>query len=149
MAKSSRFRLPRRSLLRGVLAGGVSVALPLPRLFGMLNDSGTAYADGEALPIRFGTWFFGNGIIPDRWVPQQVGSGDAWSLSEQLAPLEAVKPWLQVASGFNIKIPNNAPHASMPACALTGAQVGSPDVQLPSIDQVIAPGISSGVAFPS
>ncbi|HVJ14197.1 MAG TPA: DUF1552 domain-containing protein [Polyangiaceae bacterium] len=144
----SRFVIPRRTFLRGTLAGGIGLALPLPRLAGMLNGNGTAYADGEALPQRFGTWFFGNGIIPDRWVPRLTGSGDAWELSEQLAPLQHVKPWLSVLTGFSIKIPNNAPHASMPAAALTGAQVGSP-VRLPSIDQLIAPVISEGAAFPT
>ena len=138
MASSSRSILPRRTFLRGVLAGGISVAVPLPRLFGMLNGNGTAFADGTPLPLRFGTWFFGNGIIPDRWVPRATGSGDVWQLSEQLAPLQAVKPWLSVLSGFSIKVPNNAPHASMPAAALSGAQVGGNSTQLPTIDQVIA-----------
>jgi len=131
------------------LAGGISVAVPLPRLCGMLNGNGTAYADGSALPLRFGTWFFGNGIIPDRWVPALTGSGEAWKLSEQLAPLQAVKPWLSVVTGFAIKIPNNAPHASMPAAALTGAQVGPVNVQSPSVDQVIAPVIGGGTVFPT
>jgi len=141
--------LSRRLVLRGILAGGISVAVPLPRLCGMLNGNGTAYADGSALPLRFGTWFFGNGIIPDRWVPALTGSGEAWKLSEQLAPLQAVKPWLSVVTGFAIKIPNNAPHASMPAAALTGAQVGPVNVQSPSVDQVIAPVIGGGTVFPT
>lgn len=145
---SKRFIIPRRSLLRGVLAGGVSVAVPLPRLGGMLNEHGTAYADGAALPLRFGTWFFGNGIIPDRWVPRAVGAADEWQLSEQLAPLAAVKTHLSVLTGFNIKIPNNAPHASMPCAALTGGQTDSHFVQLPTIDQLIAPVISGSVAYP-
>ncbi len=148
MARSSRSILPRRMFLRGVLLGGASVAVPLPRLFGMLNGNGTAYADGTALPVRFGVWFFGNGIIPDRWVPTNTGAGDNWALSEQLAPLEAVKPWLSVLTGFSIKIPNNSPHSSMPSAALTGAQITS-SVQAPSIDQVIAPMISGGTAYPT
>ncbi len=129
--------LSRRLVLRGVLAGGASVAVPLPRLCGMLNDSGTAYAAGGALPLRFGVWFFGNGIIPNRWVPAAVGAGNAWNLSEQLAPLQDVKPWLNVVSGLSIKIPNNAPHSSMPSAALSGAQVGSGGMQSPSIDQLV------------
>jgi hypothetical protein len=148
MARTSRSILPRRTFLRGVLIGGVSVAVPLPRLFGMLNDHGTAYADGTALPVRFGTWFFGNGIIPDRWVPTATGSGSDWTLSEQLAPLQAVKPWLSVLTGFAIKIPNNSPHSSMPSAALTGAQITS-SVQLPSIDQLIAPLAGGNTAYPT
>ncbi len=53
--------ISRRTVLRGVLAGGISVAVPLPRLGAMLNGNGTAYADGMPLPTRFGFWFFGNG----------------------------------------------------------------------------------------
>jgi hypothetical protein len=135
--------------LRGVLAGGIGVAVPLPRLIGMLNDNGTAYAAGMPLPIRYGTWFFGNGIIPNRWVPTTTGTGSAWKLSEQLAPLSEVKPWLSVISGFSIKVPNNAPHASMPAAALSGAQVGGNSTQLPTIDQLIAKAIGGGTIYPS
>jgi hypothetical protein len=135
--------------LRGVLAGGIGVAVPLPRLIAMLNGNGTAYAAGQPLPVRYGTWFFGNGIIPNRWVPAQTGTGDAWKLSEQLAPLQEVKPWLSVISGFSIKVPNNAPHASMPAAALSGAQVGGNSTQLPTIDQLIAKAIGGGTTYPT
>jgi hypothetical protein len=148
MASSKRSILPRRIFLRGVIAGGISVAVPLPRLFGMLNGNGTAYADGTALPVRFGSWFFGNGIIPDRWIPTTTGIGSAWELSEQLAPLQAVKPWLSVLTGFAIKIANNAPHASMPSAALSGAQVAGNATGMPTIDQQIAP-IVNGSPFKS
>jgi len=124
--------------LRGVLAGGISVAVPLPRLFGMLNGNGTAYAAGGALPLRFGSWFFGNGIIPVRWVPKTTGTGDAWQLSEQLAPLQDVKPYLSVVTGCAIKLADQAPHASMPSAALSGAQVNGNATGMPTIDQQIA-----------
>jgi hypothetical protein len=141
--------ISRRAVLRGMLAGGVSVTVPLPRLAGMLNGNGTAYAQGAPLPVRFGTWFFGNGIIPDRWVPSSTGQADAWQLSEQLEPLAQVKPWLSVLTGLSIKVPNNSPHASHPCAALTGAQTGPGQVQSASIDQLIAPAISGDTAFPS
>src|SRR5579863_5425893 len=149
MSHSSRSVLPRRTFLRGVMAGGISVVVPLPRLFGMLNGNGTAYASGESLPVRFGVWFFGNGIIPDRWVPTATGTGDAWTLSEQLDPLLAVKPYLSVLTGFAIQVPNNAPHASMPAAALTGANVGSGGVQTPTIDQQVAKITGAGTTYPT
>jgi hypothetical protein len=136
-------------VLRGMLAGGISVTVPLPRLAGMLNGNGTAYAQGAPLPVRFGTWFFGNGIIPDRWVPGTTGQGQAWQLSEQLAPLVEVKPWLSVLTGLSIKVPNTTPHASHPCAALTGAQTGQGQVRLPSIDQLIAPAIGAGTAYPT
>ena len=141
--------ISRRAVLRGLLAGGISVTVPLPRLAGMLNGNGTAYAQGAPLPVRFGTWFFGNGIIPDRWVPSSLGQGDAWQLSEQLAPLAEVKPWLSVLTGLGIKVPNSSPHASHPCAALTGAQTGPGQVRLPSIDQLIAPVIGGSTAYPT
>jgi hypothetical protein len=149
MARPSRSFIRRRTFLRGVLAGGATVAVPLPRLAGMLDGNGTAYADGKPLPVRFGTWFFGNGIIPPRWVPLRTGAGANWTLSEQLAPLAAVKPYLNVLTGFTIKVPNNAPHASMPCAALTGAQTGGGGVQLPSVDQVVAKMTGTGAVFPT
>jgi hypothetical protein len=141
--------ISRRAALRGMLAGGVAVSVPLPRLAGMLNGNGTAYAQGEPLPVRFGTWFFGNGIIPDRWVPSTTGQGDDWQLSEQLAPLREVKPWLSVVTGLGIKVPNKAPHASHPSAALTGANAGPGHVRLPTVDQLIAGAIGRGTPYPS
>ncbi|HEY2729230.1 MAG TPA: DUF1552 domain-containing protein [Polyangia bacterium] len=149
MGRLNRSFVPRRTFLRGVLAGGVSVAVPLPRLACMLNGNGTASAQGKPLPVRFGTWFFGNGIIPERWVPSHTGVGNNWTLSEQLAPLLAVKPWLNVVTGLSIKIPNAAPHASMPCAALTGAQTGGGAVQLPSVDQVVAKINGAGAIYPT
>lgn len=140
----SRFALPRRTVLRGMLAGGVAVAIPLPRMAGMLNSNGTAYAAGEALPIRYGTWFFGNGINPPEWVPTATGVGNEWALSTALAPLQPVKSYLQVITGMTNKIPPDPAHKGRPAAALTGANAGGADVQLPSIDQVLAPILNAG-----
>lgn len=140
----SRFALPRRTVLRGMLAGGIAVAIPLPRMAGMLNSNGTAYAAGEALPIRYGTWFFGNGINPPEWVPAATGVGNEWALSTALMPLQPVKSYLQVITGMTNKIPPDPAHKGRPAAALTGANAGGADVQLPSIDQVLAPILNAG-----
>jgi len=104
----------------------------------MLNGNGTAYAAGGPLPVRFGTWFFGNGIIPSRWVPPRTGTGGSWELSEQLNPLQVVKPYVSVVTGLVIKGPDISPHKSHPVQVLTGAQTGAGTVQLPTIDQVAA-----------
>jgi hypothetical protein len=132
-----------------MLAGGVSVTVPLPRLCAMLNGNGTAYAAGTALPVRFGVWFFGNGIITERWVPALTGAGDKWSLSEQLEPLVEVKPWVSVVTGTDVKIPDSSPHASAPAAALSGANNGNATTLLPTIDQLIAKLIGAGTTFPT
>ncbi len=140
--------LPRRALLRGVLGGAV-IAVPLPRLAGMLNGNGTALADGTPLQPRFVTWFFGNGADPTQWVPAAVGQGDAWAISPSLVPLAEFKAWLSVLSGFAVKVPAIYAHKSAPAAVLTGAQaVDGGDVQLPSLDQKIAALINADTAFP-
>jgi hypothetical protein len=149
MAVFGRNGISRRTVLRGLLAGGASVVVPLPRLGAMLNSNGTAYASGATLPVRFGFWFFGNGIIPSRWVPNATGVGDAWTLSEELEPLLAVKPWLSVITGTDVKVADSAPHASFPACALSGATNGNQTMLLPSIDQVVAQMIGMGTTFPT
>src|SRR5258708_3587944 len=146
----SRAVITGRTGLRGMLAGGISVAIPLPRMAGMLNGNGTAYAAGAPLPLRYGTWFFGNGINPPEWVPAATGQGSAWTLSTSLMPLQPVKSYLQVITGLTNKIPPDPAHKGRPAAALTGANASSADVQLPSIDQVLAPILNAGTtpAFP-
>ena len=100
--------MQRRTFLRGVLAGGAAVCVGLPVLDVWLNESGTALAAGGALPRRFGLFYWGNGMLPDRWVPQ--GSGTDWTLSDQLAPLESVKEQISVISGMSVKVPGIEPH---------------------------------------
>ena len=94
----SRHTLPRRTLLRGFL-GGAAIALPLPRLAGMLNSNGTAYANGTPLKPRYLTWFFGNGIDAAQWVPAATGTGAAWALSPSLQPLAEYKAGCRCWSG--------------------------------------------------
>jgi hypothetical protein len=148
--------IDRRTLLKG-LAAGIAVAIPLPRLGAMLNGNGTAYAaQGGALPQRFGLWFFGNGILSPRWNPTTTGTGSSWTLSEELAPLAGVKDQLSLVTGLGIKsVISDDPHVAGAAGALTGAaallknevntSIGRRvnTVQGPSIDQIIAQGITS------
>jgi hypothetical protein len=128
--------LNRRMVLRGVLASGAAMALPLPVLDGMLNSHGTAYAAGGMLPKRYVTWFFGNGVLPPLWNPTMTGHD--WQLSEQLAPLAAVKDYLTVISGLTNKHPGTAFHPIGSAASTTGASVQSSTAVLPSIDQLVA-----------
>ena len=62
-------RLGRRQLLRGLGAFGAT-ALALPLLDVMLDGNGEALADGAALPVRVGVWFWGNGLRPEHFFPQ-------------------------------------------------------------------------------
>lgn len=96
--------ISRRAALRGALGGGLLVSLPLPRLPGMLNTNGTAYAAGGTTPLRLVCWCFGNGVQPPRWVPAKTGQGTAWALSDQLQPLAKHKSYLTVVSGLSVKV---------------------------------------------
>ena len=143
----------RRRFLRG-MAGGATVTLALPIFDLMLDDNGAAFAQGSAFPTRFGLFTWGNGILPARWIPQGEGDGDAWQLSEQLAPLAGVKDVISVVSGLAIKTPNVIPHHSGSAGILTGQPlwVKSHDYQTfygPSVDQIIAQEIGGETRFRS
>ena len=141
-------RVSRRTVLRGALATGAVISVPLPILDIMLNDHGTAFAQGAPLPRRYCTWFFGNGIIPAMWNPTATATGSAWTLSEELAPLMTVKPWLTVVSGLKNMIGNASPHPMGSAASTTGGSVANNSAELISIDQIVA-GVNKGGSFPS
>ncbi|MEL6346511.1 MAG: DUF1552 domain-containing protein [Myxococcota bacterium] len=100
----------RRRFLRGML-GGSAVMVGLPLLDIMLNPHGEALADGTDLPDRFGVWFWGNGIKPDRWVPSTTGRG--WTPSPELAPLAGVQDYVSVVTGCELKTANHPHHSGM------------------------------------
>ncbi len=139
--------LNRRMLLRGMLAGSaVGVGLPALEIF--LNGNGTAYAADSAFPQRFGLFFWGNGIVPDFWVPQATGT--AWELSPTLAPLAGVKDVISVISGTSILLDNNYPHWSGAAGILSGGkppESANNTFYEPTIDQVIAAEIGGETRF--
>ena len=144
-------RLSRRHLLRGAGA-----ALALPTLEAMLDGSGLAFADGTPVPRRFITWFFGNGVIRSKWKPAQVGT--TYTPSEQLVPLTAVRDYVSVISGFNVKTPNLRGHHCGVSALLSGAPLIPLDpggagynskFGMKSIDQVAVDAIAGTTTFKS
>jgi len=138
--------LSRRTVLRGALLGSGLVTLPLPRLGAMLNGNGNAYAAGEPLRRVYGTWFWANGVAPNRWTPAATGAN--FSLSEQLMPFANLKSKLTVVSGMAVKTGRSGPHLYH-----SGALMGSPGTNksgdLPTIDQLIANKIGADTPFKS
>ena len=131
-------RLSRRTVLRGALATGAAITVPLPVLDIMLNGNGTAFAGGTAASRRYCTWFFGNGILPPLWNPAVTGTGSAWSMSQELMPLAPYKHWLTVVSGLQNKVGNASPHPMGSAASTTGASVSNNSAMAMSIDQIVA-----------
>ena len=89
-----------RTSLRGAL-GGAALTVGLPYLEIFLNANGDALAaSGAPLPRRFGTWFWGCGMNPERWNPTQEGAD--FELPPELQPIAAVRDHVSVLSGFNV-----------------------------------------------
>jgi hypothetical protein len=100
-------------VLKGMLgATAVSVGLPL---------LGEAQAQSGGFPTRFGTWFWGCGMNPHRWVPDSEGMG--YDLKPELATAVGdLQHKITVLSGFDTPLNgrNNEPHYSPPTVTLTG-----------------------------
>jgi Protein of unknown function (DUF1552) len=149
---SSKFTLSRRTLLRGALGGGALACIGLPVLDAMLDSHGEALADGAALPKRLMTWFFGNGVRLDRFVPANEGAN--YTLSSELAPLADVKDYCAILSGRDNKAgyPKITHHEGMacfsghPMAEQSGlfSKAGGP-----TIDQVAASLIGTKTTFAS
>ena len=150
MRRLKKYSLSRRTFLRGVL-GSSAIALGLPPLEAMFDVNGKAYAVGDAFPRRFGLFFWGNGILPERWVPE--GTGADWELTEQLTPLADLREQITLLTGFEVKTGNPIAHASGPAGFLsgTGLQVNGEDhtFALPTLDQIMAAEIGGDTVFRS
>ena len=146
----NRKKLSRRTMLRGAI-GGAAVAVGLPTLEIMLDSHGEALADGSPLPKRFVSWFFGNGVVLNRFTPS--GSGANYTLSEELLPLAGVQPYLSVISGMNNRCEMLITHHegmtifngyTMVEVSGLYSKAGGP-----TIDQVIASRIGAGTHIPS
>ena len=139
-------------LLRGILGGG-AVTLGLPLLDAFLDNNGTAFAatlGGGRLPVRFGTWFWGCGMIPDRWQPKSMGAD--YDLPPQLAPIAAVKQHVSVLTGFDVMLDGkgNLPHLSGNTAVRTGAPADDwLAIRAPTLDVLVGDAIGGGSFFRS
>lgn len=157
----------RRTVLRGML-GASAVSVGLPCFEFLLNENGTAYADGTGFPRRFGLWFWGNGVwaegvwradgnggeVPVGWDWNPTDTGPGYTLPEQFAGLQRHRDIMTLISGTDVKTGSRFPHNSGACGVLTGASpVGTEDSDLvwplPTIDQVIAAQIGQNSTFSS
>ncbi len=139
----------RRTLLRGVL-GGATIGVALPFLDMFLSDNGQALAaTGQRLPVRFGTWIWGCGFVPERWIPATTGSD--YVLSPDLEPLTPYKSKLAILSGYDVKLDGvaNKPHITGCLGLRTGIPVPNEDVRAATLDVLIGDAIGTGSRFSS
>ncbi|HEY8519322.1 MAG TPA: DUF1552 domain-containing protein [Gammaproteobacteria bacterium] len=150
----TRKHLSRRSVLRGA-----GVALGLPLLDAMI-PAATALAQTAAAPrLRAGFFYIPHGAIMwntpfgaamDRWTPS--GTGESFTLSPILEPLEAYKRYVVSFSNLENKAPQNSVHTLVPATWLSGVR---PDEKATgakmatTIDQMIAAHIGGDTVLPS
>src|SRR5882724_2962246 len=149
---NSTARLSRRRVLRGMM-DGAAVTVALPFLDCVLDTNGAALAaTGAALPVCFGTWFYGCGLNPGRWEPKTVGPN--YEFGVELQPLTPFKHKLNVYSQMSALLdgrPRGA-HTVGPAVILQGTAPPTLDHSFnpePSIDVLIADAIGKHSRFRS
>lgn len=138
----------RRTLLRGTM-NGAAVAVGLPLLDMFLDGNGEALAAGAPLPVRFGTWFWGLGVNPQRWYPDKVGAD--YDLKIELEPIKAFKQKVNVFSNFTVPLDGkpNIPHRSGGTGIRTGIAVSGGGLPGPTFDVLIGDQIGTRSRFRS
>jgi hypothetical protein len=115
---------------------GVPVALGLPVLDAMLDGTGTAYADGGAIPTRFGVWFFAAGVHQG-WAP----AGPDLELVGPYAALAPHAAALSLVSGLSCPTfgdPGTNRHIMGAAAQLTGNPPSDGAMTARSLDEIMA-----------
>lgn len=142
-------KLSRRTILRGMVNGAkVGVALPLLDIFLDVNGQALA-ATGQRLPVRFGTWIWGCGFVPQRWIPATEGAD--YVMPPDLAPLEPYRKQMAIFTGFDVKLDGvaNKPHLTGNLGLRTGIPVPTENVKAPTLDVLISDVIGQGSRFRS
>ena len=141
------YGLNRRRVLRGMLNGGaVTVALPLLNCF--LNGNGTALADGQPMPVRFGTYYWALGMTKSIFVPKKLGAG--YEITEEMEALRGVQPHFNVLTNFTAYRDNaeNLCHHTGWVISRTGiAPMLQQDVPGETVDVTIANQVSRTTRF--
>ena len=140
-------RLSRRSILRGAV-NGAKVAVALPFLDMFLDGNGQALAaTGQRLPTRFGTWIWGCGFIPERWIPSTEGSD--YEMPIDLAPLAPYREQMALFTGYDVKLDGvaNKPHVTGNLGLRTGIPVPNETVRAPTLDVLIGDVIGNDLSL--
>lgn len=140
--------LTRRNLLQGMMLGaGWSMGLPV--LNCLLNDNGTAFADGAPIPPRLLTWFWGLGIGEGEWIPKATGSD--YELPRQFRMLQPFQHKFNLFSGGQVFLEggSNTTHFTGVQGLMTGRVSSSAGDYSRSLDTLIGEKIGGGTRFRS
>ena len=91
--------MDRRKFLKGMV-NGAAVSIGLPILECTLNDSGSAFANGSPLPLRFGNWTWGLGMNAGAFVPKKTGRN--FDLPPEIEALAPIKKHINLFTNFNV-----------------------------------------------
>ena len=140
--------LSRRTVLRGL---GAAVSLPL--LDAMVPSLTAMQRTPAQAPLRFGTVYVPNGVIPGQWFP--TAEGKAFDFSPTLKPLEKFREQLLIVSGLD-SVPPPPPgerqynnHADASTRFLTDVTPSRTLRAGISVDQILAKEIGKDTALPS
>jgi hypothetical protein len=114
------YDLSRRTALKGMM-NGAAVAVGVPLLDIFLDGNGQAMAaTGAPVPVRFGTWFWGLGVNPNRWFPSTPGAN--YDLKPELAPIKDYQSKISILGNFNVMLDGapNLPHGTGGPAIRTG-----------------------------
>jgi hypothetical protein len=140
----------RRFLLRGLFQGSGAV-MALPFLDCFLDGNGEALAaTGQAIPTRFGTFFWGCGLTKALFLPKNSGAN--YDDTPQLASLKPYKAKFNLLTGFRAYVDDkpNIQHWTGNAAITTGiAPADDFKFDAKTIDQTIADSVSQGARFRS
>lgn len=135
----------RRTLIRGAINGSM-ITLGLPILDMMLNNNGTALADGEELPKRFVLFFFGAGVSNDFF---PTAFGKTWTLSTPLAALAPYKDQMNIISNVTVPYKGLDPHFTKVLMQLSGTNSVRNGHSYATIDQYLAEKLSTKQTYRS
>jgi hypothetical protein len=132
------------------MVGGVAVNVALPLLNCFINDSGTAFASGAPLPVRFGTWGWGLGMNQSIFVPKQLGAD--FDLPEEIAALAPIRQHINLITNtqaFRDSYQNLCHYTGWVVARTGAAPKDNKDIPGETIDVTIANRIGGSTRFKS
>ncbi|PLK27950.1 hypothetical protein C0V78_11790 [Novosphingobium sp. TH158] len=132
------------------MINGAKVGVALPFLNMFLDGNGEALAaTGQRIPVRFGTWIWGCGFIPERFIPATEGAD--YVMPPDLEPLAPYRKQMALFTGYDVKLDGvaNKPHQTGNFGLRTGIPVPGETPKTGTFDVAIGNVIGQDTRFRS